>query len=162
MRLFKVILLILLFVCSTIFFIQNMETLSRPMSLHFDPLPSFAQDALKPSHLAWQGEGVPLYLVILVSFACGTLFAAFFFLLEHIRHAWFRGAKKRQHRALARERDRLAGDLAKAGERESLLEADLAKARERESQLEDDLAKAREQLRTAANGGFPPAGPAEE
>jgi uncharacterized integral membrane protein len=126
MRLIKIILLILFFVCSIVFFIQNMETLSRPMSLRFDPLPSFTADAVTPSALVWQSDGVPLYLVILISFACGGILASLFFLLERVRNSFALIGKKRQVRSLEKERDRLKIDLSKAEERLKAAEAKAA------------------------------------
>jgi hypothetical protein len=123
MRLIKIILLILFFVGSIVFFTQNMETLSQPLPLRFDPLPSFAQDVVTASSLAWQSDGVPLYLVLLFTFACGVFFSSFFFFLERVRNSFTLIAKKRQIRSLERERDRLRADLGRADERLKRAEA---------------------------------------
>ena len=117
MRLIKIILLILFFVGSIVFFTQNLGALSQPLPLRFYPLPSFAQDTITASSLAWQSDGVPLYLVLLISFACGVLLSSLFFLLERVRNSFALIAKKRLIRSLERERDRLKADLGRADER---------------------------------------------
>jgi hypothetical protein len=87
------------------------------MPLRFDPLPSFMDDAVTASPFAWQSDGVPLYLVVLISFACGVFFSSLFFFLERVRNSIALIGKKRQIRSLERERDRLKADLTRAEER---------------------------------------------
>ncbi|MDR2076942.1 MAG: lipopolysaccharide assembly protein LapA domain-containing protein [Desulfovibrio sp.] len=123
MRLIKIILLILFFICSIVFFIQNTATLTQPLPLRFDPLPSFTEEVVTPSPLAWSSDGVPLYLVVLITFACGVFFSSFFFVLERVRNSLALIGKKRQIRSLERERDRLKADLVRAEERLKTAEA---------------------------------------
>ncbi|MDR1359412.1 MAG: lipopolysaccharide assembly protein LapA domain-containing protein [Deltaproteobacteria bacterium] len=117
MRLIKIILLILFFVCSIVFFVQNTATLSQPMPLRFDPLPSFVDDAITASPFAWQSPGVPLYLVVLITFACGVFFSSLFFFLERLRSFFALTGKKRRIHSLERELAGLKADLAKAEQR---------------------------------------------
>ena len=134
MRLIKILLLIAFFVCSIVFFIQNMATLSKPLALRFDPLPTFTkveassgyspvatltevpltEEMPKPGLLAWQSDGVPLYIVVLATFLIGVLFSCVYFLLERIRHSYIILGKKRKIRALEKEVGRLNAELIKA------------------------------------------------
>ena len=123
MRLIKILLLILFFVCSIVFFIQNTATLTQPLPLRFDPLPSFSEETVTASTLAWSSDGVPLYLVVLITFACGVFFSSLFFVLERVRNSFALIGKKRRIRSLERERDRLKADLVRAEERLKAAEA---------------------------------------
>lgn len=77
MRFIKVLGLILLFVLSMAFFVQNTEILSQTMALQLDLF------AFEP----WMSVPLPFYILILISFAIGALFTLAFFVIDKIQTA---------------------------------------------------------------------------
>lgn len=76
MRFLKVFALVLLFLISMMFFIQNTEILSQEMSLHLN----FYIDG-------WMLKSTPLpfYFLLLIAFGLGSILVLFYFLMEKIR-----------------------------------------------------------------------------
>jgi putative membrane protein len=74
MRYVKVLLLVLVFVVSMVFFVQNTETLGQKLVLTLD-LPG----------LSLTSVGLPVYLITLLAFLLGALFSLAYFLLEMLR-----------------------------------------------------------------------------
>ncbi len=137
MRLFKFFLLLLFFICSIVFFVQNMEILAKPLALQFDPMPTFINPdaAATGSFLAWKSTAVPLYLVIVLTFVVGVLFSCAYFLLERMRYAYLLVGKKRNIRILEKEMAKLKAELEKTqsladknAERAAVAEATVAEA----------------------------------
>lgn len=167
MRLLKIFLMILFFVGSIIFFVQNMATLSQPLALRFDPMPTFTKVADAPhaeiaalgqpattaatpteSFLAWRSDGVPLYIVVLATFVVGVLFSCVFFLIDRIRHTYIIVGKKRRVRALEKEVRRLQADLAKSQDKardsaEALEKANMKELPASEGETIDTTAEAK-------------------
>jgi len=76
MRYIKFLFLVLVFVISMLFFVQNTQSLSQPLSLILD---------LK--FQTFKSIELPLYTVILLSFALGGVLATVFFMFDKIRMA---------------------------------------------------------------------------
>lgn len=74
MRYLKVLILLLIFLASMMFFIQNTQLLEQRMSLQFSV---FTQ--------TWRSIPLPFYLLMLIAFGAGSLLTIFAFLSERIR-----------------------------------------------------------------------------
>lgn len=74
MRYVKVLFLVLVFVVSMVFFVQNTETLGQKIVLALD-LPG----------LSLTSVGLPFYLITLLAFLVGALFSLAYFLIEVVR-----------------------------------------------------------------------------
>lgn len=74
MRFIKVLFLILLFVVSMVFFVQNTETLSQGIQLKLDF-----------KYVEYYSVKLPEYLLILGAFALGGLLTLVYFLIDKIR-----------------------------------------------------------------------------
>ena len=76
MRFIKVLLLIVLFTCGLLFFIQNSKALETPLTLGF---------SVYYGDLTWTGKPLPFFVVVLAAFAIGALFSAFYLLIDRLR-----------------------------------------------------------------------------
>ena len=76
MRFIKVLLLIVIFTCGLLFFIQNSKALETPLTLGF---------SLYYGDLAWTGKPLPFFVVVLAAFVVGALFSAAYLLMERVR-----------------------------------------------------------------------------
>lgn len=76
MRFVKVFALIVIFFISMLFFIQNNEVLSQAMSLELSVI-----------FQTWRSVPLPMYFLILVAFAVGSLFTLLFFLADKLKAA---------------------------------------------------------------------------
>jgi hypothetical protein len=76
MRFIKVLLLIVLFTCGLLFFIQNSKALETPLTLGF----SFYY-----GDLTWTGKPLPFFVVVLAAFAIGALFSALYLFVDRLR-----------------------------------------------------------------------------
>jgi len=74
MRFVKVLILLVFFFVCMLFFVQNTTTLETPLVLK---LSAFGLSAESP--------GAPFYVVLLLAFVAGGLFASVYFLFEKIR-----------------------------------------------------------------------------
>jgi putative membrane protein len=74
MRYLKVIILVLIFFFSMLFFVQNTELLSTSLTLKLD---------LLGKH--YESQEIPTYLLILVAFVLGAFISLFYFLAEKIK-----------------------------------------------------------------------------
>lgn len=74
MRFIKVLILLIFFFVCMLFFVQNTTTLETPLVLK---LSAFGLSAETP--------GAPFYVVLLLAFVAGGLFASIYFLFEKIR-----------------------------------------------------------------------------
>lgn len=113
MRFLKVLLLLALFICGLLFFIQNGQELGlvqdgqnmgKSLTLQLD---------LYLKELKWQSSAVPLYAVILCTFGVGMLFATLLLLVDRIRLGCSLMGQRRAMRSLEREVERLRSELAK-------------------------------------------------
>ncbi len=95
MRFLKVFGLVLLFLISMMFFIQNTEILSQEMSLQLN---FYIGDYVAMS------RPLPFYFLLLVAFALGAILVLFYFLLEKIRLSG-------QLKECRRERDKLEQEV---------------------------------------------------
>lgn len=102
MRFIKVLLLLVLFIFGLLFFVQNSETLAKPLGLQFDLYYGFK----------WTGQEVPFYFVILVAFGVGMFFATALLFIDRIRLGCQLMGRTRALRNLEKEVVRLRGDLA--------------------------------------------------
>ncbi len=110
MRFIKVLLLLAVFVFGLLFFVQNSMELGfiqqgagqgKTLTLQFD---------LYFTGLKWQSAAVPLYIVILLSFAVGMLFATALLLIDRIRIGCALMSRKRTVRILEKEVQRLRAE----------------------------------------------------
>ena len=76
MRFLKVLGLVLLFLISMMFFIQNTEILSQEMSLHLN---FYIGDYVA------QSRPLPFYFLLLAAFAIGALLVLLFFVMDKLR-----------------------------------------------------------------------------
>ncbi|MFV0421580.1 LapA family protein [Oleidesulfovibrio sp.] len=74
MRFIKVLGLVLLFFVSMLFFVQNTQVLSQPITLRFDLFMG-----------AWQTIPLPFYFLLLMGFLVGALATLVYFIAERIR-----------------------------------------------------------------------------
>ena len=110
MRFVKVLLLLAAFVLGLLFFVQNSTELgfvqqhaehAKTLTLQLD---------LYFSGLKWQSAAVPLYIVILASFAVGMLFATALLFIDRIRVGCALMSRKRAVRILEKEVERLRSE----------------------------------------------------
>ncbi len=73
MRFIKVLLLVIFFFLSMVFFIQNTDVLSTPMSLKMDLF-----------NFSYTSQELPFYLVILLAFVVGGIFSLLYFIVDKI------------------------------------------------------------------------------
>ncbi len=76
MRFLKVFALVVLFLISMMFFVQNTQILSQEMSLHLD---FFLGD------FKVESRPLPFYFLLLISFGLGSILVLFYFLMEKLR-----------------------------------------------------------------------------
>ena len=76
MRFIKVLLLIVIFTCGLLFFIQNSKSLESPITLGF---------SLYYGDLSWTGKPLPFFVIVLGSFVVGALLASAYLLFERVR-----------------------------------------------------------------------------
>ncbi len=76
MRFIKVLLLIVIFTCGLLFFIQNSKALESPITLGF---------SLYYGDLSWTGKPLPFFVIVLGSFVVGALLASAYLLFERVR-----------------------------------------------------------------------------
>ncbi|WP_457571267.1 LapA family protein [Desulfovulcanus sp.] len=74
MRYLKVIILVLIFFFSMLFFVQNTELLSTSLTLKLDFLGKH-----------YESQEIPIYLLILIAFVLGAFISLFYFLAEKIK-----------------------------------------------------------------------------
>jgi ABC-type microcin C transport system permease subunit YejB len=76
MRFVKVLLLIVLFTCGLLFFIQNSKSLESSITLAF---------SLYYGDLTWTSKPLPFFVIVLGAFASGVLLSTAYLLIERIR-----------------------------------------------------------------------------
>lgn len=76
MRFIKVLLLIVIFACGLLFFIQNNNALETPLTLGF---------SLYHADLTWTSKPLPFFVVVLAAFVVGAVFSALYLLIERLR-----------------------------------------------------------------------------
>ena len=74
MRFIKFVLLVLFFLFSMVFFVQNQAQLSNALELKFQLF-----------NVSWQSQPLPFYLIVLIFFVLGALFSTVFFVIDRIR-----------------------------------------------------------------------------
>ena len=135
MRFIKVLVLLIMFTFSLLFFIQNNETLSKTMAIEFNLYPATVNTPEKPAmvtdgasaqaapaapaasiggvKLRWDSDKIPLYYVVLASFAVGMLFTLCMLFLDWTRLRYTLIRKKSENKRLTREKTALEAQLAK-------------------------------------------------
>lgn len=73
MRFIKVLALVIFFLLSMMFFVQNTEILSKPMALEFNIFVA-----------TWKSIPLPFYLLLLFAFVVGAIVAMLFFFMERM------------------------------------------------------------------------------
>lgn len=120
MRFIKVLLLLAIFVLGILFFAQNSTELGFGTVPEGDAAPALKtltlQYDLYFGDLNWKSPAVPLYIVILASFAAGAIVAIILLLLDRIRIGCALMNCKRAQRALEKELDKLRADKAREKE----------------------------------------------
>lgn len=76
MRFIKVLLLIIIFTCGLLFFIQNSKALETPLTLSF---------SLYYGDFTWTGKPLPFFVVVLAAFVVGAVLSAAYLLVERVR-----------------------------------------------------------------------------
>lgn len=104
MRFLKVLLILILFIFGLLFFTQNAEVLSTPLTLK---LSLYFQDW----KWDWQAVAVPFFFVVLLAFAAGAGFTLMFFFLDKTRATWAMFTYKRTIRIQNRDIKRLKDEL---------------------------------------------------
>lgn len=74
MKFIKMLVLLVLFLCGIVFFIQNSIFITYKIALNFDFLGT-----------KWQSGPIPLYVYLLCSFALGAILTFFYLLAEKLR-----------------------------------------------------------------------------
>lgn len=76
MRFLKALLLVAIFTCGLLFFIQNSKALEAPITLSF---------SLYYGDLTWTGKPLPYFVIVLAAFVVGALLSAVYLLIERVR-----------------------------------------------------------------------------
>lgn len=76
MRFIKVLLLIVVFTCGLLFFIQNSKELETALTLKF---------SLYYGDLSWTGKPLPFFVIVLAAFVVGAVLSALYLLLDRVR-----------------------------------------------------------------------------
>ena len=138
MRFIKVLVLLIMFTFSLLFFIQNNETLSKALTIQFNLYPATADtpkgtevsatdagsavsetapaaptSSIGGINLHWKSDKVPLYYVVLASFTVGMLFALCMLFLDWIRLRYALIRRRGEVKRLMREKNALEAQLAK-------------------------------------------------
>jgi lipopolysaccharide assembly protein A len=74
MRIVKVLALVLFFLLSMMFFVQNTEMLSKPMALEFNVFVK-----------TWRSIPLPFYLLLLFAFVVGAVVSILFFIMDRMQ-----------------------------------------------------------------------------
>ncbi|WP_027184738.1 LapA family protein [Desulfovibrio inopinatus] len=92
MRFIKVLLLVIFFFLSMVFFIQNTGVLSAPMSLKMELF-----------NYSYTSQELPFYLVILLAFAVGGIFSLLYFIVDKVVQMTVISKQKAKIASLERE-----------------------------------------------------------
>ena len=76
MRFIKILLLVVVFICGLLFFIQNSKELESAITLKF---------SLYYGNLTWTGKPLPFFVIVLGAFGVGALLATAYLLFERVR-----------------------------------------------------------------------------
>lgn len=76
MRFLKALLLVAIFTCGLLFFIQNSKALETPITLTF---------SLYYGDFTWTGKPLPYFVIVLAAFVVGALLSALYLLIERVR-----------------------------------------------------------------------------
>ena len=76
MRFIQVLLLIVVFTCGLLFFIQNSKELETALTLKF---------SLYYGDLSWTGKPLPFFVIVLAAFVVGAVLSALYLLLDRVR-----------------------------------------------------------------------------
>ncbi len=92
MRFLKTFLIVLIFVVSLLFFLQNSAVLSQSIAFNVQ---------LYVNDITWTSPQLPLMVVLILSFFLGTLFTLAFLVLDRLRvgsdlRRWRKNARKLQ------------------------------------------------------------------
>ena len=98
MRFIKVLLLIVIFTCGLLFFIQNSKELETALTLKF---------SLYYGDLSWTGKPLPFFVIVLAAFVVGAVLSALYLLLDRVRMGCTLLKYKNDLRAKEKEIDRL-------------------------------------------------------
>lgn len=98
MRFIKVLLLIVIFTCGLLFFIQNSKELETALTLKF---------SLYYGDLSWTGKPLPFFVIVLAAFVVGAVLAALYLLLDRVRMGCTLLKCKNDLRAKEKEVERL-------------------------------------------------------
>lgn len=74
MKFIKMLVLLILFLCGIVFFIQNSIFITYKIALNFDFMGT-----------KWQSEPIPLYVYLLCAFALGAILTFLYLLTEKLR-----------------------------------------------------------------------------
>ncbi|MDR2573757.1 MAG: DUF1049 domain-containing protein [Desulfovibrio sp.] len=106
MRFIKILILVILFTCGLLFFIQNNKALESSITLGF---------SLYYGDLVWTSKPLPFFVIVLGSFAAGVLLATAYLLVERIRMSCAFFKCKSELRNKEKELARLRSDAAIIG-----------------------------------------------
>ena len=98
MRFIKVLLLIVIFTCGLLFFIQNSKELETALTLKF---------SLYYGDLSWTGKPLPFFVIVLAAFVVGAVFSALYLLIDRVRMGCTLLKYKNDLRSKEKEIDRL-------------------------------------------------------
>lgn len=104
MRFLKALLLVAIFTCGLLFFIQNSKALETPITLTF---------SLYYGDLTWTGKPLPYFVIVLAAFVVGALLAALYLFIDRIRLGCAALKYKNDARGKERELVRLRESLEK-------------------------------------------------